>query len=118
MLPDMPDRVRVFHSATNNTSPEPWNRAVQPELRAAITTLSSDEALTVNAMGRYEGIATHRGRVEYDEAVVQGAMLQNTMTDRVFLVLGVHESGKHNAQGDPDHLICALQATRPALELV
>lgn len=113
MVPHLPDRVRVYHTGTAGTSPEAWNRATQPELRAALSTLSNDKALAVNALGRWEQLATHQARVEYHAAVVTNALLYDALAQTHYLVLGVKASTKHNAQGEPDHLVCALSVVAP-----
>jgi hypothetical protein len=113
MLMRFPHRVRVYHTGTLGTSPEKWARAAQPELRAKLSVLSNDEALATNALGRWEGVATHKGRVEYHEAVVQNALLADALTGQQYLVLGVHPSSRTDAQGEPEHLICALMVQRP-----
>ena len=113
MFPRMKDRVRVYHTGTAGTSPEAWERALQPELRAAISVLSNDKALAVNALGRWEGMATHQARVEPHAALVVNALLRDMMTGNCYLVLGVNAATKHNAQGDPDHMVCALQVRKP-----
>jgi len=114
MVPRLPDRVRVYHTGTAGTSPEPWNRELQPELRAAISTLSNDKALAANALGRWEGLATHQARVEPHPALVANALLYDAMTQTHYLILGTpQKSNKHNAQGDPDHVICSLSVQKP-----
>ena len=113
MVPRLPDRVRVYHTGTAGTSPEPWNRETQLELRARVSSLSNDKALAANALGRWEGMATHQVRVEYHAAVVVNALLQDVMTGEAYLVLGVTKSNKHNAQGEPDTLICACMIQKP-----
>jgi hypothetical protein len=114
MVSRMKDRVRVYHTGTVGTSPEAWARKLQPELRAAISSLSNDKALAANALGRWEGMATHQVRVEYHESVVVNALLHDAITDTHYLVLGVTLSNKRNAQGDPDHLVCAVSVQKPA----
>lgn len=118
MVPRMPDRVRVYHTGTVGTSPEAWNRKAQPELRCRISTMSNDKALSANALGRWQGLATHQARVEYHAAVVVNALLHDALTGTKYLVLGVQDSSKHDAAGQPDHLICALSVQSPAPAVV
>lgn len=117
MIPRLPDRVTVHHTAQSGTSPEPWNREIQPELRAAISTLSNDKALSANALGRWEGLATHQIRTEPHAAVVVNALLYDAMTETSYRVLGVQKSSKHDRQGNPDHLICSCMIVRPGPEV-
>jgi len=115
MLFHAPHRVRVYHTGTAGTSPEAWNREIQAELRARISTLGSDAALSENAMGRWEGIATHRIRVEYHAAIVPNCILYDVVRKRAYLVLGEpRHANKTDAAGLPDHLICTAQAWEPA----
>ena len=82
-------------------------------LTKAISTLSNDKALSVNALGRWEQLATHQARVEPHAALVVNALLYDAMTRTHYLVLSVKDSTKHNAQGDPDHMVCALSIMKP-----
>jgi len=116
LLP-MPDRLYVYHTATDGDSPEDWQSEVAGSLRGRVTALSNDAALAADATGRYRGMATHQGRVEYHEALVVGALVVRAADDKQFLVLGVREGSRRRLSGQPQTVMLTLQVLSPQVTI-
>jgi len=116
-LPRLPQRVDVYHTAAAGNTPEAWSDHAAQGLRAAVSSLSNDKALSASAVGQFAAMPTHQVRTEYSAEVVVHALLVDVVTADQFLVLAVKQANKRDAFGKPDHLIatCAIQVPKATL---